>query len=400
MGKIIYFYGVMRASKTAQLLTMRYNFDRQGQHTILIKPNLGDNSNVVSSRIGIEDEADAIVSLEANGNTSVPIIVSLCEKDKKNILLIDEAQFFKPTFIKKLAFYARDCPIDLDIYAFGLLKDFRNNMFNGAKAWLEVADSIREIKESCELCTKKATCNALETKDNILVEETFNTNALDDNIKIGDSDYHVYCATHMQDKINKAKDFYLKNSNIDSEIAKTGKSNKIDKKLTKKEKQLAFHYPDTKAYNYVKDYLISHGVSIHDMAKEARQDQLKHGVHAPIEAYERAINNALHKRDIDSLLMVGLALDEGCESKTLPEPLQSIMENDAPAFSPDETLSVLLSLMYSGIAVTNYGARDVNKRNLAKTIDEDTTHCNVFLDDFVSVLISIAEAVVAHNYSF
>lgn len=169
---------------------------------------------------------------------------------------------------------------------------------------------------------------------------------------------------------------------------------------TKKEKQLEFHYPDTKAYNYIVNYLHNHGVTIREMAEEAMLDQAKHGVEAPLSAYERAIENSLHKRDIDSLIMVGLALDSGCEQKTLPEPLQSIMASDAPAFSPDETISVLLTLMYSGIAVTNYGARDVHKTGLAKRIDEDEKHCNVFLDDFVSALIGIAEAVVAHNYSF
>lgn len=171
-------------------------------------------------------------------------------------------------------------------------------------------------------------------------------------------------------------------------------------KLTKKEKQEAFHYPDTAAYNYIIDYFTAHGVTVREMAKEARDDQLKHGVKAPLHAYIDAINNTLHKRDIDSIILVGLALDELCEKGLLPEPLQSIMENDAPSFSPDETLTVVLALTGSGIAVTNFGARDVHKHGLAKRVDQDEKHCNVFLDDFVSGLIAKAESVVAHNWSF
>lgn len=169
---------------------------------------------------------------------------------------------------------------------------------------------------------------------------------------------------------------------------------------SKKELQEEFHYPDTDAYNYIINYFVRHDVTIEEMAEEALSDQVKHGVKEPVESYMEAIQDALHKRDVDSVIMCGLALDDLCSKKLLPEPLQSIMWNDAPAFSPDETQAVVLCMQYSGIAVTNFGARDVRKRGLAKRIDEDTHTCNVFLDDFVSALISIAEAKVAHKYSF
>lgn len=169
---------------------------------------------------------------------------------------------------------------------------------------------------------------------------------------------------------------------------------------SKKELQEEFHYPDTDAYNYIINYFVRHDVTLEEMAEEALSDQVKHGVKEPVESYIEALQDALHKRDVDSVIMCGLALDDLCSKKLLPEPLQSIMWNDAPAFSPDETQAVVLCMQYSGIAVTNFGARDVRKRGLAKRIDEDTHTCNVFLDDFVSALISIAEAKVAHKYSF
>lgn len=171
-------------------------------------------------------------------------------------------------------------------------------------------------------------------------------------------------------------------------------------KPTKKERQESYHYPDTKAFNYIMKYFEEHGVTVEEMAQEAMSDQVKHGVKAPLKAYKKAILGTLHKRDVDSLILVGLALDSLCTIKLLPEPLQSMMWNDAPAFSPDETLCELIGLQYSGIAVTNYGARDVHKSGLAKRIDEDESFCNVFLDDFVSVLIAVAEAKVAHKYDF
>ena len=170
--------------------------------------------------------------------------------------------------------------------------------------------------------------------------------------------------------------------------------------VSKKDRQRTYHYPDTKAFQYIVEYLKAKGVSVRAMAQEAMNDQLKHGVDAPLEAYENAIYGALHKRDIDSLVLLGLTLDWLCTLGLLPEPLQSMMWNDAPAFSPDETICELMGLQYSGIAVTNYGARDVHKTGLAKQIDEEENVCNCFLDDFVSIFIAIAEAKVAHKYSF
>lgn len=171
-------------------------------------------------------------------------------------------------------------------------------------------------------------------------------------------------------------------------------------KVSKKQRQKDYHYPDTKAFQYIVNYFKAKGVSVTAMAQEAMNDQVKHGVNAPLKAYEDAIYGALHKRDIDSLVLIGLALDWLCTLGLLPEPLQSMIWNDAPAFSPDETICELMGLQYSGIAVTNYGARDVHKTGLAKQIDEEENVCNCFLDDFVSIFIAIAEAKVAHNYSF
>lgn len=158
-------------------------------------------------------------------------------------------------------------------------------------------------------------------------------------------------------------------------------------------------YPDNDAYEYILDYLHSHGVHVHDMAKEAQEDQLKHNVPAKLEEYVVAIDNTLRKRDSDSLILIGIALDKACDQGALDEPLRSILEHDASLFSPDETLAVTLAMRDSGIAVTNFGARDIYKQGIAKRLDEDEEHCNVFLDDIVSALIGMAEAVVAHKYN-
>ena len=121
------------------------------------------------------------------------------------IILVDEAQFMSPEFISLLSSYARQ--YDINVFAFGLLKDFRNRLFDGAKKWIEEADSLREVKTICEKCNRKATCNSLENNDHVMVRDTFDKN--NNNVVIGDSAFHVYCQLHWHKKYNHDKNLIL-----------------------------------------------------------------------------------------------------------------------------------------------------------------------------------------------
>ena len=162
-------------------------------------------------------------------------------------------------------------------------------------------------------------------------------------------------------------------------------------------KNKKMHYPEKEAYLYIRQQFAAQGITIKEMAREAKEDQDKHDVKASLEAYIRAIEHQLHKHDVMSIIMTGITIDRLAEKKMLPSPLQAIVENDLPLYSPDELLSIALTQMYSGIAVTNYGSRDVHKTKLAKRIDESKTHVNCFLDDIVSAIIAGSEAAVANK---
>src|SRR5699024_7163637 len=75
--------------------------------------------------------------------------------------------------------------LDIPVIAFGLKTDFRNQLFEGSKALLELADAIDELKTVCQYCNKKATLNMrmLDGKP-INVGET---------IQIGDEEYVPVC---------------------------------------------------------------------------------------------------------------------------------------------------------------------------------------------------------------
>ena len=131
-------------------------------------------------------------------------------------------------------------------------------------------------------------------------------------------------------------------------------------------KNKKMHYPEKEAYLYIRQQFADQGITIKEMAREAKEDQDRHHVKADLETYIKAIEHQLHKHDIMSIVMTGIVLDRLAEKKMLPSPLQAIVENDLPLYSTDELLSIALTQMYSGIAVTNYGFRDVHKTKTCK----------------------------------
>ena len=97
--------------------------------------------------------------------------------------LVDEAQFLRKSEVHHLSDIADE--LDIPVIAFGLKTDFRNQLFEGSKALLELADAIDELKTVCQYCNKKATLNMrmMDGKP-VNVGET---------IQIGDEEYVPVC---------------------------------------------------------------------------------------------------------------------------------------------------------------------------------------------------------------
>lgn len=188
MGKTFYYYGVMKASKTANLLMVYHNYTEKGIKPILVKPQSDTRSgaNTIASRVGISEEADYVIP--SNLPDYLDWVHGLVGDAKVNNrpVLIDECQFLSPIFVNELC----DSAEDLTIMAYGLLTNFGGNLFDGSKAWVERADDIREVKTICDYCGKKATYNLL-----LVDGKPFFDTSGGDTI-IGDTNYKVVCSDH------------------------------------------------------------------------------------------------------------------------------------------------------------------------------------------------------------
>ena len=83
--------------------------------------------------------------------------------------MCDEAQFYSRDQIDQLAKIVDE--LQLDVFCFGILTDFRSSLFPGSARLVELADRMNVLQvEALCWCGKRATHNA-RTEDGVMVVE-------------------------------------------------------------------------------------------------------------------------------------------------------------------------------------------------------------------------------------
>ncbi|HGC9086165.1 TPA: thymidine kinase [Streptococcus agalactiae] len=183
MAQLYYKYGTMNSGKTIEILKVAHNYEEQGKPVVIMTSSLDtrDEFGVVSSRIGMRREAVPI----SDDMDIFSYIQNLPQKPY--CILIDECQFLSKKNVYDLARVVDD--LDVPVMAFGLKNDFQNNLFEGSKHLLLLADKIDEIKTICQYCSKKATM-VLRTENGKPVYEG-------DQIQIGGNETYIpVCRKH------------------------------------------------------------------------------------------------------------------------------------------------------------------------------------------------------------
>lgn len=154
MAELTFTYGTMAAGKSTLALQLCWQL-REGRSDVALW-TFGDRSaeGMVTSRIGIEAAAEAVVP----GSSLESPIEELLRREVK-ILVIDEAQFASVAQIDELARMVDDYGVD--VHAFGLSADFLLNVFPASARLFAIADWAHELPltSSC-WCGQKGRCNA------------------------------------------------------------------------------------------------------------------------------------------------------------------------------------------------------------------------------------------------
>ena len=190
-AKLKFYYSVMNAGKTTQLLQTDNIYKRKGYKTLIIKPSVDDREGeyngwgTIESRL-IKENTPCLYVDEVN-----PKELSKLNPD---IIFVDEAQFFTKKDIYNLSEITDKQNIPVSCY--GLKTDINGNLFEGSKALLALADEIKEIEQICD-CGEKATIH-LRYVDNKLEKEGSSVA-----IEKGKTTYESVCRKCWKDKLGR-----------------------------------------------------------------------------------------------------------------------------------------------------------------------------------------------------
>lgn len=150
MSKLYFRYGAMSSGKTAALLQVAHNYEKQGMTVVLVKPSVDTKGNEkVVSRLGIEREVDIVLAPNEE-------LLTRMKPVKPHAIMVDEAQFLTVAQVDELFLISKK--YDIPVLCYGLRCDFQMQGFEGSTRLLLVADDIEELKTICP-CGSKATQN-------------------------------------------------------------------------------------------------------------------------------------------------------------------------------------------------------------------------------------------------
>lgn len=153
MSKLVFRYGSMNASKSAQLIMDWYNANQNGKSTLVFKPVQDTRSHKVTSR-AIKTEIYAKNVHPSDYNYMYNLALSIMPR----IIFVDEVNFFTPAQIEELARIVDD--IGVTVIAYGLMTSFKGEMFAGSKRLVELADVVERVRSECTKCDKEGIMNA------------------------------------------------------------------------------------------------------------------------------------------------------------------------------------------------------------------------------------------------
>ena len=126
------------------------------------------------------------------------MVEALSQGRRIDFVICDEAQFYASEQIEQLARIVDG--LGIDVYAFGILTDFRTKLFPGSARLVELADRVQTLQvEALCWCGERATHNARTIAGTMVTEG--------EQVVVGDINagvvvaYEVLCRRHHMRKV-------------------------------------------------------------------------------------------------------------------------------------------------------------------------------------------------------
>ncbi|MFL6022743.1 MAG: thymidine kinase [Marmoricola sp.] len=203
MAELHFFTGTMDSGKSTLALQTNHNHAARGRVGRIFTTHDRAGEAILSSRLGLEHDA---IEVTEDFDFWRYVVDSLTHGARIDYLICDEAQFYVGRQVEQLARVVDE--LQIDVFAFGILSDFRTELFNGSKRLVELADRTHVLQvEALCWCGKRATHNARTENGEMVTEGEV--------IVVGDVDakdaepaevaYEVLCRQHHRRRMTAAR---------------------------------------------------------------------------------------------------------------------------------------------------------------------------------------------------
>jgi thymidine kinase len=190
MAELIFYCGTMDSGKSTLALQTAHNHQSRGRTGLIFTNNDRAGSGVISSRLGLSSPA---IEVTPSMDLHKLVVDQLSMGERIDYIICDEAQFYESIQIDQLARIVDG--LSIDVFAFGILADFRTKLFPGSARLVELADRVNTLQvEALCWCGSRATHNA-RTVGGVMVIEG-------EQVVVGDVStgadvaYEVLCRRH------------------------------------------------------------------------------------------------------------------------------------------------------------------------------------------------------------
>jgi len=199
VAELVFYAGTMDCGKSTLALQTDHNHSSRGRAGLVFTRLDRAGQSVLSSRLGLSVPA---IEVGDDFDFRRHVVDTLSAGNRVDYVICDEAQFYTTDQVEQLARIVDELAID--VFAFGIMTDFRTRLFPGSARLVELSDRVQVLQvEALCWCGSRAIHNArtvggeMTTEgDQVLVGDVSGRQGADD--QQAPVAYEVLCRRHYR----------------------------------------------------------------------------------------------------------------------------------------------------------------------------------------------------------
>ena len=202
MAELTFFTGTMDCGKSTLALQMDHNHAARGRMGRIFTSLDRAGTSRLSSRLGLTVDA---IEVTPELNFWRYVVDALTSGGRIDYLICDECQFYTREQIDQLSRVADE--LQIDVFAFGILTDFRTMLFPASARLVELADRVNVLQVAALCwCGQRATHNARTENGEMVTEgDVIVVGDVDDDPAEPEVGYEVLCRAHHRRRMTASR---------------------------------------------------------------------------------------------------------------------------------------------------------------------------------------------------